>query len=187
MSCFNKGIRVRTTFYALAFFVLSSCSNDPAEVLATADKLLPSTERGRDVTIIYSDQGQVKMQLKSDRVFRSMTQNPYMEFIGSVRVVFYDPMLQPTSTLDAQYAIRYEETQLTIIRDSVVVVNEQGEQLNTEELTWDPVQKKIYSDKFVRIRTADEILLGTGFESDQEFKRYRILNPEGTLTIHDDE
>ena len=61
------------------------------------------------------------------------------------------------------------------------------DQLNTEELTWDPVQKKIYSDKFVRIRTADEILLGTGFESDQEFKRYRILNPEGTLTIHDDE
>ena len=69
----------------------------------------------------------------------------------------------------------------------MVVINEKGEQLNTEELIWDPVKMKIYSDQFVRIKTEDEILFGTGFEADQEFTRYRILNPEGTLNIRDDE
>lgn len=166
---------------------LPGCVNDPAEVLAAAEKVQPSVERGQDVTIIYSDQGQVKMELKAARVTRTLKDEPYMEFSGGVSVTFFDAELRPTSTLDAGYAIRYEETQRTVIRENVVVVNEQGEQLNTEELIWDPLEKKIFSDQFVRIRTADEILLGTGFEADQEFTRYRILHPEGTLTIHDDE
>jgi LPS export ABC transporter protein LptC len=171
----------------LILTALPGCVNDPADVLAAAEKVQPSVERGQDVTIIYSDQGIVKMQLEAARVTRHLLDEVYMEFSGGLKVTFFDPLLQPTSTLEAQYAIRYEETQLTIIRDSVVVINEKGEQLNTEELIWDPVKMKIYSDQFVRIKTEDEILFGTGFEADQEFTRYRILNPEGTLNIRDDE
>ena len=101
--------------------------------------------------------------------------------------IFPNPVIDDANMLEADYAIRYEETQLTIIRKDVVVINEDGEQLNTEELIWDPIKKIIYSDQFVRIRTADEILFGTGFEADQEFTRYKILNPEGTLNIRDHE
>lgn len=166
---------------------LPGCVNDPADVLAAAEKIQPSVERGQDVTIYYSDQGVVKMQLQSARVTRHLTNEAYMEFSGGVKVTFYDELRQPSSTLEADYAIRYEETQLTIIRKDVVVINEEGEQLNTEELIWDPIKKTIYSDQFVRIRTSDEILFGTGFEADQEFTRYKILNPEGTLNIRDHE
>ncbi len=169
------------------FISLAGCVNDPADVLAAAEKVQPSVERGQDVTIIYSDQGLVKMQLQAARVTRHMIDEAYMEFSGGLKVTFFDPLRQPSSTLEAEYAIRYEESQLTTIRENVVVINEKGEQLDTEELIWDPVKKKIYSDQFVRIRTDDEILFGTGFEADQEFTRYRILNPEGTLTIREDD
>jgi LPS export ABC transporter protein LptC len=166
---------------------LSACVNDPDDVLATAEKVLPTEERGEDVTIYYSDEGQLKMQLKADRVVRHHGLDPFMEFIGNVSVIFYDAALRPNSTLHAGYAIRYEKTQLTEIRDNVEVVNEQGETLHTEELIWDAAGKRIYTEQFVRIRTADEILMGTGLESDQEFRRYRILQPEGTLNIRDHE
>jgi LPS export ABC transporter protein LptC len=171
----------------LLFIGLPGCVNDPADVLAAAEKVKPSVERGQEVTIYYSDKGLVKMQLEAARVTRHLTDEAFMEFSGGVKVTFFDEFRQPSSTLQAGYAIRYEETQLTIIRENVVVVNEEGEQLNTEELIWDPIKKIIHSDQFVRIRTADEILFGTGFEADQEFSRYKILNPEGTLNIRDHE
>lgn len=166
--------------------ILTACVNDPAEVLATAGKIEPSVEHGRGVTMLYSEDGSVRMKLEAERVTRHAVDEPYIEFDSGLVVTFYEN-LRVVSTLKADYGIRYEKTELTEIRDNVAVVNREGEQLNTEELIWDPQEKTIRSDEFVRIRTADEIIFGTGLEADEEFTRYRILNPEGTLKIQDDD
>ena len=64
----------------LILTALPGCVNDPADVLAAAEKVQPSVERGQDVTIIYSDQGIVKMQLEAARVTRHLLDEVYMEF-----------------------------------------------------------------------------------------------------------
>ena len=72
------------------------------------------------------------------------------------------------------------------MRDHVVVVNRQGDQLDTEELIWDADTRKIRSDAFVKIRTATEILYGTGFEADETFERYTASSiPEGSLQVEE--
>jgi hypothetical protein len=55
--------------------------------------------------------------------------------------------------------------------------------METEQLTWDQRREMIYTDKFIKIKTADEILYGTGFESNQNFTRYRIKNLNGRVSI----
>jgi len=64
-----------------------------------------------------------------------------------------------------------------------VVVNEKNEKLNTEKLEWDEQTGKLYSDQFVKITTPEEIIMGTGFEADQNFNSYRIFKVTGTITV----
>ena len=66
----------------------------------------------------------------------------------------------------------------------MVVVNEKGEQLNTEHLVWDEKQEKLLSDEFVKITTKDEIIFGNGFEANQDFSKYRIFKIKGTISIN---
>jgi LPS export ABC transporter protein LptC len=68
-------------------------------------------------------------------------------------------------------------------RKNVLVVNEKGDQLNTEHLIWDERTQKLTSDEFVKITTKDEIIYGNGFEANQDFSRYRIFNIKGIFSV----
>ena len=70
-----------------------------------------------------------------------------------------------------------------IARDSVVLKDKEGKMLNTELLNWDNKTSKIYTDKFVKITTASEILYGDGLEAEQDFSRYEIQNIKGRIKI----
>ena len=71
-------------------------------------------------------------------------------------------------------------------KNNVVIVNAEGEQLNTEHLIWDRKKRIIYSNVFVKITTEDEIIMGEGFESNEQFSKYKILKPKGTITKEDE-
>jgi LPS export ABC transporter protein LptC len=100
-----------------------------------------------------------------------------------VKVYFYGADMEVTNKIKANYGIKYEKSDKTIVRNDVVVVNENGERLYTEELTWDKAEGKIYTDKFVRIKTETETLFGQGLQSDEKFTKYQILNPEGPIKV----
>ena len=58
--------------------------------------------------------------------------------------------------------------------------------MNTEQLIWDIGQKRIISDAFVKITTADEIIYGDGLESNQEFTKYIIKNIKGIISVDEE-
>jgi LPS export ABC transporter protein LptC len=56
-----------------------------------------------------------------------------------------------------------------------------GRTVWTEELHYDPQQKRIWSDVFTRTRTPrGEEIRGDGFTSDEQFENFRIRNPAGS-------
>ena len=67
--------------------------------------------------------------------------------------------------------------------NDVEVVNEKGEKLNTEKLIWDERKELLSSDQFVKITTPEEIIMGKGFEANQDFSRYKIFNVTGRITV----
>ena len=60
---------------------------------------------------------------------------------------------------------------------------ESGETLNTEELHWNTSKGDVFTDKFVRIETEDQILTGVGLTAKQDFSRYVIKNPQGIFNL----
>ncbi|MBI4930167.1 MAG: LPS export ABC transporter periplasmic protein LptC [Bacteroidetes bacterium] len=165
--------------------LFSSCQTDIKTInLITSAKNLPS-ESMKDAEIMYSDSGKVKMKLMAVQLDRYVDKQ-YIEFPLGVKILFYNDSMKIDSQLKADYGIRYEKEGRMDAKRNVEVVNVKGEKLNTEHLIWDEAKDKIYTEAFVKITTADEIIYGDGLESNQDFTKYKIKNIKGTINLKDD-
>ncbi len=160
---------------------LMSCVNDMDEVNKTTKLAEPGVEHGKNIELFYSENGEVRVKVTAPTVTRYLAPPPYTEFNDGLKVDFYNDSMRVTSWLTANYGVRYETEAKTILRNDVQVVNENNEHLSTEELIWDEKKHIIYSDKFVKITTPDQVIYGEGMEADETLTRYRIKKPQGTI------
>ena len=163
--------------------MLFSCQPDlkTIETLTRPDE--GPMESTRNIEVVYSEGAHIRMRMKAPEMERYTGEKNYMEMPLGLQVEFYDTLMNVTSSLSANYAISYEDDDRIEARNDVVVVNELNERLNTEYLVWDQQKEIIFSDKFVKITTAEEVLYGDGFESDERFNEWIITRPRGTFTI----
>lgn len=138
------------------------------------------------VEVSYSVKGKLKFKLKAPLLEQYQGEKPFNEMRKGVEVEIYDSLRRLTSRLTSNYAIDSTYAKKMEARDNVVVVNEKGEKLETEELKWDQKTEKITSDVFVKITTSNQIIMGEGLESNQDFSEYRIIKPTGIINIEND-
>lgn len=141
-------------------------------------------ERGEDVTILYSENGFTKAKLFAHSFFqKNDIEPPFVEMKDGLRVDFFGPNTEITSTLTAKYGRYYESKGNVLVKDSVVVTNEKGETLDTEELVWNEKLGQFYSEKFVKVTTPTQVIYGDGLEANQDFSEYRIKNVKGVIAV----
>ncbi len=177
-------IKVLSIFVCLGL-CLSACKKDPEKV-KKVNKMLAdmSVEKATEVAISYTDSGALKAKIFSPLMEHyPKSAEPYMEMKKGVRGYFYNASGEVESSLTANYAVSYENKKMIVTKKNVHVKNVRNEELETEELTWDQRMEKIYTDKFIKIKTPDEILYGNGFESNQNFTRYRIKHLSGRVSL----
>lgn len=139
-------------------------------------------ETAENVTIEYTDSGLLKAIIHSPvMVGVKNVQNPYIEMPKGIRADFLDEKGNVESYLVSEYGISYTEKKRIVVRRNVRVLNIKCEKLETEELVWDQAKGKIYTDKFVKITTPEQIITGEGMESDQSFSNWEILNVNGSI------
>jgi LPS export ABC transporter protein LptC len=135
-----------------------------------------------DVVTLYSDSAKllIKLQAPVQQEFESGDG----VFPKGLFVEFFENPGQVTSTIKANYAKQDKNKDIYQAKGNVVVNNlQKKEKLETEELFWDKNKAEIYTDKFVKITTAEEILMGQGLRANQDFSRYRILKPTGIIDL----
>jgi len=166
----------------------------PIAIVITIEKVkllsnhkIPPVETATGIRILYSDSGHVQVEILARELNRYDTENPYIEMPRGLQANFFDDSMHVKSKLTADYGIRYEREQKMEARKNVVVVNEKGETLNTEHLIWDERTEKLRSNEFVKITTKGEIIMGTGFEANQDFSKYKIFNIKGTIPLNQNE
>lgn len=166
---------------------LFACGNSQEKLQKFAGEKPVGAERGKDVTLIYSDSAQIKARIEAPVLVRFSGETPKTEMPEGIRAFFYDNQQQPSSRLKANRAVQFPNEGKMEAHGNVVVVNELGDTLYTEKLIWLEKEDRIYSDAYVRIVRPDEIIFGDGLESNQRFTRYRILNIRGTIALGDQE
>jgi LPS export ABC transporter protein LptC len=139
-------------------------------------------ETGKEVTIKYTDHGNIKIKVVAKKVNRFNTEKPYMEFSEGIKLFFYNGK-EVETMLTAGYATAVESSNQMTARNNVEVINVKGDKMNTEELIWDSDKKIIYSNTFVKITTADEIIFGDGMEANETFSDYTIKHITGKVKV----
>ncbi len=165
--------------------LFSSCKKNDLSVINNLTQVdtLPS-QTIQNLTTIYMDTGRVQMIIKAPMVnYYTNKEEPVMIFPEGIHVNFFNRKEKIETHLQAGYAIYYQKKDLWEAHDSVIAENSMHEKLNAEILFWDVANKQIYSDKFVRITTPDEIIFGEGFKSDQAFNDWNINHVRGTVYI----
>ncbi len=179
----TTGIQVCSLFFVLCTLFFSACNNSLEEAKLIVSRANVNIEKGKDVQINYSDNGVVRIQASGPKATRFNTEKPYLEFSDGIKILFYNSAREVESTLTAKHATAVENSHSMTARDSVVVVNNKGEVLNTDELIWDEGKKIIYSNSFVKISTKDEILYGNGMIANENFTDYTIKHITGTIKV----
>jgi LPS export ABC transporter protein LptC len=167
----------RYIFLLILLMFLGSCVNDLEEVKALTKKYDVSKDVGEQVRIVYSDSGNVKLiiEAKTLEKFNDYS-DPKDIFPNGIIITFLDQTKQPNSWLKADYAVRkYKEKKMTV-KGNVVFYNKQNDKLQSAELIWDEQNKKIYTEKFIKVSrpAVGDTIYGVGFETDQNFNRIEI-------------
>ena len=172
----------------LAFGILCSCENDVKEIESLSEKNNEPVSRARNVKVIYSEKSNVKINITAPLMEEyGVEEDKYMEMKEGVKVLFYDSLMNVSSTLTSNYAINRVAENIMEAKDDVVVVNDSGDVLNTEHLIWLQDSSKIYTDEFVKITTTDEIIMGEGMEANQDFTKWKIHKIKGIINIKEEE
>ena len=171
----------------LAICFLYSCeSNKPEEIKALTNiEDIPVMEiENLESTVL--DSGIIKYKIITPELQDFDKKNPpYMEFPQGGQIIMYDNKGKVDAQIKANYAKYLKREKLWELKNDVEAVNQKGEVLNTEQLYLDERKDKVYSDIFVKITTADEILTGTGFESNTNITKYSFKNPQGIFNIEE--
>ncbi len=180
-------INIKKVFFG--FFVLwglSSCTELDTNIYRRkrAQDSIVTREFAEKVTIEYTDSGFLKARIFSPiLVAVKQLNNPYVEMKKGLKVDFYSVKGDIQSYLTADYAISYPNKKVIVVQRDVEILNIKGEVLNTEELRWDQVKGRIYTNKPVKITTKDQIITGIGLESNQSFSDWEILNVVASINV----
>ena len=168
-------------------FFLSGCKNDLKQINNLNVTKNTPTETDTDVNLYYSTNANVNVKLTAPLLERYDGDKPYIVFRKGVAVYFYDSLKKVSSQLHANYAINRIYKNEMEAKGNVVIQNNKGEKLNSEDLIWNQKKDLIYSNDFVKITKKDEILMGTGFKSNSDFSNYKIENIQGDIHLNEND
>jgi LPS export ABC transporter protein LptC len=170
---------------AAILLTVSSCDKKLETIRKSDIESLPS-QTVKEFTTTYTDSATKQLVMSSPLMERyTNRKEPYLEFRLGVKVVFYDGKKDPVGTLTSKYARYDENKKLWELKDSVIAVNERNEVMETELLYWDQDKELVYTDRFVRMTSEDQIVMGTGFQSDPRFMEWHIRNVSASFYIND--
>lgn len=170
--------------FVFSILIIFSCENDLEVVNAFSSEEDMAMQSMKNSEIVFTDSGLIHVKITAPEINNyPMATEPYLEFPNGFNIIFYDKTEKPETDLSAKYGIYYSQLSLWEARDSVEVINKDGKILNTEQLFWDERKKLIYSNTFVKTTSPDEIIMGEGFESNENFTLVKIKKIQGHIYL----
>ena len=167
---------------------ISACKNDLEQVKAITDNKLEPVQTSTNAIYMFSEKGEKQSRLEANLLqqFDPEDDEDYMLASNGFRLVFFDSLEREDAHVTAQFGKFEEKKRRFTAWDSVVLINELGEKLETEEIVYLVDSARITSDKQVKITMeGGTVLRGKGLESNDNFTQYRILQPSGEILLDD--
>lgn len=135
-----------------------------------------------DIHLMHSDSAVVRSEIRAAKQLEFSNGN--IEFPEGIDIQFFevDGTLSTTMKADKGYYLKTENLYKGI---GNVQVNNilKDQRLQSEELYWNPSEKKIYTETFVTIQEKQTLFNGTGMEADESFSKYKLKKVRDSRTV----
>jgi LPS export ABC transporter protein LptC len=174
-----------TVFLFMSLLVMSCEKKIP--VIPKSDLLTLPSLTVKHFDTVVNDSGRIQLELSAPLLEQyDKADPPYSEFRSGIKVIIYNGKDTAQAKVTSKYA-KCTNNNLWELRDSVVVINENNEYLETELLFWDQAKDRIYTDRFVKITSENQVTRGIGFESDTHLKKRKIFKVNAIIDTPNEE
>jgi len=175
----NVVSRIGLIIVSLAFvFAIQSCNHDLEIIYKIIDTEIEPDLTVNNIETLHFDSARLQVRMVSPlmKQFTSASKQR-QEFPEGIQVWLYEKSGEFRSEITANWAIHDIDDDIWEARGDVVVVNAEGQKIETEQLFWDVGRAMIYSNVYTKItQTNGSEFSGDSFESNQEFTEYRLNN-----------
>ncbi|MCD8071612.1 MAG: LPS export ABC transporter periplasmic protein LptC [Alistipes sp.] len=178
----TKYIRSALLVAGSAFYICG-CRSTPVDDGETSEGLM--TQEAFNLVRIESENGKLSNRFETPLMeVYEYAREPYREFRKGIDITTYSSETgEVESTLVADYAIEFINQQLWEAKGNVVATNAKGHILETQQLFWNQRTGRIYSNIDTKITQGSDIIIGVGFESDEQFRDWEFRRPRGTVDV----
>jgi LPS export ABC transporter protein LptC len=165
--------------FVVGVLLLAACQEDPEAKKFMAYK--GPLEEAENIQVLFSENALLKVRVKTAKQIKQPNEDKV--FPKPVLIDFFDPTGQSViTTLEADSGRLDNQTGIYRVMGNVKVVNTKTQQrLFTDELTWNPLTQKVYTERKVVVESmlSGERMNGTGLDANQDFSKYNIRKPDG--------
>lgn len=175
------------TVIALLVAVASSCKDDRKEyVSAVIDGEKTPTMMTRDVETLISDSGITRYRITTPLwlVFDE-AKEPKWRFPNGLFLEKYDMQMRSDATVVCDSATYFSQLRLWRLDGNVRMVNVAKDRFLTQQLFWNQVDRKVYTDSFIHIERNDRTIEGYGFVSNEQMTSYTVNQVSGIFPVSD--
>ena len=166
--------------------LVHSCKNDLDQVAAIEVPEAAPDRVTRNAEYFYTDSGRVRNRLRAGRIAEWAVKPEHTEISEGLELLFFDAQGHEGSTLTARRGTIMPTEKRMEVFENVVFINQRGERLETEQLTWDQDSGRVHTDKPVRVERNGDIIHGQGLDAAEDFSRYTIRKITGIINLDAD-
>ena len=134
----------------------------------------------RNISTLISDSGITQYKIVTPVWYvYDEADTPYWHFPEGLYLQKYDPSFKVVATVAADSGRYFKMERLWLLEGNVEMTKAPHDLFLSPRVFWDQRRQILYSDTFIHIENDTHVIEGTGFESDEQLNRYRILHPTG--------
>lgn len=176
---------IKNGVIALAITLFFSCTNNFQEVKKIGVSENEPQGVGVDINAKRTDSGRVVVNLISPKLLDFENRKfGYSEFPEGVTLHIFDKKNLRT-TIIADYAIIYSETDVIDMQGNVIVSTHEGDSLYAEQLYFNQKKEWLFTNLPVKYKSKDYVTNGKGFDSDRYFTKAEVLEISGLFAINE--
>ncbi|MGL2962282.1 LPS export ABC transporter periplasmic protein LptC [Flavobacterium sp. RSB2_4_14] len=169
-------------FFAIFFCItIVSCESNFKDVQKMGVSEFAPSGDADSINLKYTDSGRITANLISPKMLDYATvEFPYTEFPRGIHLTLYDKNGKETY-IDAAYAISHKATNIIDLQGNVKISNQNGEQLETEQLYYDQKNEWFFTEKKFKFTSPKGVSYGEGIDFSKDFKKINSQKISGEV------
>lgn len=171
--------------FFLFFSVILGCKEEQkVDISRNLDSTKMPSMSTENISTLISDSGITQYKIISPlwNIYDE-AEVPYWHFPKGLYMQKFDKDYNVIATVGADSARYFKNERLWKLEGNVEMTKVPDELFLSPRVYWDQRKQQLYSDTFIHIENTTHVIEGTGFESDENLTRYRILHPNGIFPV----